>query len=130
MLREILDDEKLNDYVKKETGKHLAIIDAGAQITIPAAKITFTGSSITFSDNTKQEANYNIAFILPFWGADALRKSHEFLDVATLAFFEHEQRDNPIKVNRVIRLRPSIIEQGEESEVWTVALDATVSIFF
>ena len=129
LLHEILEDETLNNFLIKETGKHLAVIDAGAQVTIPAVKITFSGSSITYSENTKQEANYNIAFMLPFWGKDALKKSHEFMDIATLAFFEHEQRNNPVKINRVMRLSPSISEFDEESELWTVAFDVTVSIF-
>lgn len=129
LLREILDDEVLNNYVFKETGKHLAVIDAGAQITIPAAKITFSGGEISQSENVMQLARYNIAFALPFWGADALEKSHNFLDVAVKAFFEHEMRDNPVRTNRVIRVSPSISEYDEESELWTVAFDVTVSIF-
>ena len=127
-MREILDDTQLDDYIFTETGKHLAVIDAGAQITCPSAKISFNGSSITYSHNTKQEVNYNIAFILPFWGADALEKSHQFLDVAVKAFFNHEIGLNSMK-NEVIRISPSITEQDEESELWTVALDVTVSIF-
>lgn len=129
LLREILDDEALNEYIFNETGKHLAVIDAGAQITIPAAKITFSGGGISDSDNVMRIANYNVAFALPFWNADALRKSHEFLDVAVRAFFEHEMRDNPIRTNRVIRVNPSISEYDEESELWTVAFDVAVSIF-
>lgn len=129
LLREILDDEALNEYIFNETGKHLAVIDAGAQITIPAAKITFSGGEISDSDNVMRIANYNVAFALPFWSADALRKSHEFLDVAVRAFFEHEMRDNPIRTNRVIRVNPSISEYDEESELWTVAFDVAVSIF-
>ena len=129
LLREILDDEALNDYVFSETGKHLAVIDAGAQITTPSAKITFSGGEISQSDNVMQIANYNITFVLPSWSADALSKSHEFLDVAVKAFFEHEMRDNPVRINRVLRISPSIIEEGEESELWTVAFDVAVSIF-
>lgn len=129
LLREILDDETLNGYIFAETGKHLAVIDAGAQITIPVANITFSGGEISNSDNTMQLARYTVAFMLPFWGADALRKSHEFIDVAVQAFFDHEQRNNPVKINRVIRLSPSISEQGEDRELWIVAFDVTVSIF-
>lgn len=129
LLREILDDEALNDYVFRETGKHLAIIDAGAQITIPAVKITFSGGQISPSDNVMQIANYNVAFALPSWSADALCKSHKFLDVAVKAFFEHELRDNPVRINRVLRVNPSIIEENEESDLWTVAFDVAVSIF-
>lgn len=129
LLCEILDDEALNEYIFNETGKHLAVIDAGAQITTPAAKITFSGGGISDSDNVMRIANYNVAFAFPFWSADALRKSHEFLDVAVRAFFEHEMRDNPIRTNRVIRVNPSISEYDEESELWIVAFDVAVSIF-
>ena len=129
LLREILDDEILNGYIFEETGKHLAIIDAGAQITAPAANITFSGGEITKSDNVMQLARYNVAFMLPFWHVDALRKSHEFMDVAVQAFFDHEQRNTPVRTNRVIRLSPSITEYDEESQLWTVAFDVTVSIF-
>ncbi|MBQ3347577.1 MAG: hypothetical protein IJG39_10860 [Synergistaceae bacterium] len=129
LIREILDDEALNDFVFDETGKHLAVIDAGAQVTIPAVKITFTGGEISCSDNVQQLARYSVEFALPFWGADALEQCHKFLDVAVRAFFDHEQREIPGRINRVIRISPSITEIDEESEVWTVALDVAVSIF-
>ena len=129
LLREIIDDKALNDYVFHETGKHLAIIDAGSQISIPAVNITFSGGEISKSDNSIQFARYNVAFLLPFWHSDALRKSHEFLDVAVQAFFDYEQRNFPGRINRVLRLSPSIIEQDEESQLWTVTFDVTVSIF-
>ncbi|MBQ6664923.1 MAG: hypothetical protein IJM68_04970 [Synergistaceae bacterium] len=130
LLREILDDEQLNDYIFNETGKHLAIIDAGAQVTTPAAKISFGGGEISASDNTSQVAGYRVEFALPFWGEDALEQCHSFLDVAVNAFFEHEQRNNPIRINRVTRINPSITELDGDSDFWTVAFDVTVSVFF
>ena len=129
LLREILEDEELNAYIFNITGKHLAVINAGAQVTIPSARITFEGGEISCSDNTSQDTRYSVEFALPFWGDDALELSHEFLDVAVRAFFEHEQRDNPIRINRVVRINPSISEFNEESELWTVAFDVTVSVF-
>ena len=129
LLREILDDKALNEYIFAETGKHLAIIDAGAQITIPSAVITLRGGETSYADNTPSEVRYTVDFALPFWGADALRKSHEFLDVAVKAFFEYEQQHNPVRVNRVKNINFSITEQDEESQLWTVAFDVTVSIF-
>lgn len=129
LLREILADKALDDFVFNETGKHLAVIDAGAQITIPSANIMFTGGATSYADNTAHEVGYKVEFALPFWGDDALRKSHEFLDVAIKAFFGYEQRINPIHSNIVKTVNPSISEQGEESEVWTVAFDVTVLIF-
>ena len=129
LLREILEDKELNAYIFNITGKHLAVINAGAQVTIPSARITFEGGEISCSDNTSQDTRYRVEFALPFWGDDALELSHEFLDVAVRAFFEHEQRDNPIRINRVVRINPSISEFNEESELWTVAFDVTVSVF-
>lgn len=129
LLVEILKDEILNEFVFEETGKHLAIIDAGAQITIPAVKITFEGGETSYADNTAHEVRYTVSFALPFWGADALKKSHEFLDVAMGAFFGYEQRLNPVHIYRVQSVNPSIIEQNEESEVWTITFNVTVLVF-
>ena len=129
LLREILDDETLNEYIFNETGKHLAVIDAGAKITIPSVTISFGGGETSYADNTPHEVRYTVDFALPFWGANALRKSHEFLDVAIKAFFEHEQRNNPVRVKRVKSVNPSIRELDEESEIWTVAFDVTVLVF-
>lgn len=129
LLREILDDEALNQYILHETGKHLAVIDAGVKITIPSATITFGGGETSYADNTSHEVRYTVNFALLFWGVDALRKSHEFLDVVIKAFFEHEQRNNPVRVNRVKSVNPSIVEQNEESELWTVTLDVVVLVF-
>ena len=129
LLHEILEDKALNEFIFKETGKHLAVIDAGAQITIPAVNITFLGGEISKADNTMQLARYNITFMLPFWGANAFRVSQEFLDVAVQAFFNYEQRDNPVGINRVMRISPSISNIDEEDELWTVAFEVTVSVF-
>ena len=129
LLREILDDEALNQFILRETGKHLAVIDSGAKITIPSATIIFGGGETSYADNTPNEVRYSVDFALPFWGVDALRKSHEFLDVAIKAFFEHEQRNNPVHVNRVKSVNPAIIERGEESELWTVSFDVAVLVF-
>ena len=129
---EILNDSLIQDFVFEATGKHLAIINAGAQITSPSVTVSFAGSDITYSDNVMQSARYNVAFSLPFWGDDALAVCHEFLDVAVRAFFEHELRvnPNPLRHNKVLRLSPSIVEQNDDSDSWTVAFEVTVSIFF
>ena len=128
LLREILCDETLNAYIFSETGKHLVILDAGAQITSPSAKISLINSSITYSHNSKQEANYRISFALPFWGTDALEKSHHFLDIAIMAFFNHELGAEYSLKNEVLRINPTI-EEETENELWTVTLDVAVSIF-
>ena len=129
---EILNDNLIQDFVFEATGKHLAIINAGAQITSPSVTVSFAGSDITYSDNVPQSARYNVAFSLPFWGDDALAVCHDFLDVAVRVFFEHELRvnPNPLQRNKVLRLSPSIVEQNDDSDSWTVAFEVTVSIFF
>ena len=129
LLREILSDEALNKYIFNETGKHLAVIDAGARITTPSANIVFLGGETSYANNTSHEVRYRVEFNLPYWGNDALRRFHEFLDVAIKAFFKYEQRINPVYPNLVKTANPSISEQDEESEEWTVAFDVTVLIF-
>lgn len=128
LIREILEDDILNLYVENLTGKHLAIIDAGVQVTTPAAKITFIGGEISCADNAMQLVRYEVAFFLPLWNSEALSNSHDFMDVAVGAFFGHEQRTNPVRVNRVMRIVPTI-DEAENSEIWTVSFDVTVSIF-
>ena len=43
LIREILEDDKLNEFVHKTTGKRLAIIDSGPKVTFPAVGIVFRG---------------------------------------------------------------------------------------
>ena len=132
LILEILNDQHLRDFVFDATGKHLAIINAGAQITSPSVTVSFLGSDVTNSDNIMQSARYNVAFSLPFWGDNALAECHDFLDVAMLAFFEHELRGNPnpLRRNKVLRISPSIVEQNDDSDSWTVTFEVTVSVFF
>lgn len=113
------------------TGKHLAVINAGAQITSSSVTVSFLGSEVTNSDNIMQSARYNVAFSLPLWGDDALLVCHDFLDVAVRAFFEYELRNNPnpLRRNKVLRLSPSIVEPNDDSDSWTVVFEVTVSVF-
>ena len=131
LILEILNDSYLQEFVFDNTGKHLAVINAGAQITSPSVTVSFLGCEVTNSDNIMQSARYNVAFSLPLWGDDALLVCHDFLDVAVLAFFEHELRNNPnpLRRNKVLRLSPSIVEPNDDSDSWTVAFEVTVSIF-
>ena len=132
LLPEILNDNIIQDFIVEATGKHLAIINAGEQITSPSVTVSFVGSDINDSDNVMQSARYNVAFSLPFWGDLALSVCHDFLDVAVRAFFEHEIRvhPNPLRRNKVLHLSPSILEPSDDSDAWTVAFEVTVSIFF
>ena len=87
LIREILEDEKLNEFVKRTTGKRLAIIDSGPKVTFPAVGIVFRGGEISRPDNNMQEVQYDIPFGLPYFDANAMARCHEFLDVAIEEFF-------------------------------------------
>ena len=129
LITEILHDEQLNQYVKENTGKSLAIIDAGAQLTTPCAFITFEGGEISRAENVMQSVNYNISFALPFWSADSMKKSHDFLDNVVDAFFSHEQKTSINRKNFITKISPSITEDDTEKKLWTVSLRVTVAIY-
>lgn len=128
LIREILEDEKLNEFVQRSTGKRLAVIDSGPQVTMPAAGIVFRGGEIAEPGNHMQEVQYDVPFALPYFGADAMRRCHEFLDVAVEAFFAHE-RVTAGRRNFVLRAEPMLVENDPEEKWWTVAIRVTVSIF-
>ena len=58
LLREVLDDDQLNQYIFTDTGKHLAVIDAGAKVTAPCASINLNGGSVTRRTNSNAEIEY------------------------------------------------------------------------
>ena len=128
LLREILSDEELNARVYEECGKNLAIIEAGAQITTPSARIILTGGNYTRAMNTRREINFMIEFNLPFWGANAFEECLKFLDMAIPIFFKYGSGYKNFE-NYILQVSPSINEEDEELETWTVALSVTVSIF-
>ena len=128
LIREILEDEKLNEFVKRTTGKRLAIIDSGPKVTFPAAGIVFRGGEISRPDNTMQEVQYDIPFGLPYFDTNAMARCHEFLDVAVEAFFAHERLTGGHR-NFVKRVEPLLVEDDPEEKCWTVAVRATISIF-
>lgn len=130
LIIEILKDEQFNDYIKKNTGKTLAIIDAGANLTTPSASITFEGGEILRAENVMQDVVYNISFALPFWSVDSMKKCHDFLDEAIDTFFAHEQRVLSTRKNFVTKISPSIVEEDTEKKLWTVNLRVTVTIFY
>ena len=131
LIREILEDEKLNEFVVRTTGKKLAVIDSGPQVTVPAAGIFFNGGPVSRGENTVQDAEYRVAFALPYWGADGMRLCHEFLDVAVEAFFSHElgRESGPGRRNYVKTLEPFLAEDDPEKQWWTVGVQAVVSMF-
>ena len=125
LLREVLDDEQLNEYIFSETGKHLAVIDAGAKITAPCVSINLNGGTVTRKTNSNTEIEYLVSFALPFWGADAFIRCLDFIDFSLPIFFDY--RD---KHNFVLKANPSINEfDAENSQLWTVDILFTVSIF-
>ena len=125
LLREILDDEQLNEYIFTETGKHLAVIDAGAKVTAPCVSINLNGGAVTRKSNSSTEIEYLVSFALPFWGADAFLRCLDFIDFSLPIFFDY--RD---KHNFVLKANPSINEfDAENSQLWTVDILFTVSIF-
>ena len=116
LIREILCDEALDIYIFTETGKHLAVIDAGAQVTAPAATILFNGGDISRRDNSSCEIGYSVSFALPFWGADAFGKCIDFVDFALPIFFDYKN-----KRNFILRVNPSINElDAEGRQLWAV----------
>ena len=129
LIREILDDERLNRYVLESTGKALAVIDSGPQVTMPAAAIVFNGGEVSRAENSMQTVEYDVPFALPYWGADGMRKCHDFLDVALDAFLSHEQRSETGRRNFVVKANPFMMEESPEEKFWLVTLRVTVSIF-
>ena len=129
LIREILEDEELNDFVLRTTRKKLAVIDSGPQVTVPAAGIFFIGGEISRGENTVQEAEYRVAFVLPYWGENGMRLCHEFLDVAVRAFYAYERPRDPGRSNYVLRLDPFLAEDDPEKQWWTVGVRVFVSIF-
>ena len=129
LIREILEDEQLNKYVFETTGKALAVIDSGPQVTMPAAAIVFNGGEVSCAENSMQTVEYDIPFALPYWGADGMKKCHDFLDVAIDAFFSHEQRDSTGRRNFIVKANPFMMEEEPEEKWWAVTIRVTVSVF-
>lgn len=125
LIREILEDASLNDYILDETGKHLALIEAGAKISVPSASIYFSGGAYTRRSNSSSEIAYTVSFALPFWGADAFTRCLDFVDFIVPVFFDYKD-----KHNFILSAEPSINEVNEEgSQLWTVDFLLTVSAF-
>lgn len=130
LLKEALNDTKLNEFIFNSTGKYLTVIDSGPQVTIPAAAIVFNGGEVSRTDNAMQTVEYDIAFALPYWGSDALKKCHDFLDVLIEALFSYEERSGAGQRNFILKVNPIIIEEDTEEKWWAVTVRVTVSIFY
>ena len=131
LIHEILEDEELQAYVKDSTGKRLAVIDSGPRVTAPAASIAFMGGSISRGENAMQDAEYDVTFAMPYWGADGMKKCHGLLDVAIEAFFAHEQREGggARRRNFIKTVNPLMMEEDPEAKWWVVTLRVTATIF-
>ena len=121
---EILEDERLKEYVSKNIGKKLTVINAGAQVTTPSATIALNGGECTRASNTKQEVGYKISFALPFFGANAFDKCIDFLDFLTPIFFDYRTRTEFIK-----SVSPSLIEQNNDIKSWIININVIVEVF-
>lgn len=121
---EILEDERLKEYISKTVGKKLAVINAGAQVTTPSATISLNGGECTRASNTNQEVNYKISFALPFFGANAYDKCLDFLDFLIPIFFDYRTRTEFIK-----SASPSLIEQNNEIKSWIININVIVEVF-
>lgn len=129
LIKEILQDEHLNEHIEDATGKSLAIIDSGPQVTLPAVAIEFKGGAITRPDNQKQEVEYDVIFALPFFGTDGMKLCHDFLDVLIDTFFAHEKLNNEGRNSFAIRVDPMLLEKDPEEDWWTVGVRAAIAIF-
>ena len=121
---EILEDERLKEYVLKSVGKKLTVINAGAQVTTPSATISLSGGESTRASNTKQEVNYKISFALPFFGANAFDKCLDFLDFIIPIFFDYRTRSEFVK-----SASPSLIEQNNDIKSWIININVIVEVF-
>ena len=121
---EILEDERLKEYISKTVGKKLAVINAGAQVTTPSATISLNGGECTRASNTNQEVNYKISFALPFFGANAYDKCLDFLDFLIPIFFDYRTRTEFIK-----SASPSLIEQNNDIKTWIININVIVEVF-
>ena len=129
LIKEILQDEHLNEHIEEVTGKSLALIDSGPQVTVPAVAIEFRGGEITRPDNHKQEVEYHVIFALPFFGSDSMKLCHDFLDVLVETFFAHEKLTDNGRNSFVMRLDPLLLEKDPEEDWWTVGVRAAIAIF-
>lgn len=124
LIMEVLNDEQLNEYIQKNTGKKLTIINAGAQVTTPSAIVTLSNGEYTRASNTKQDTGFLISFNLPFWGTDAFDKCLDFLDFAIPIFFDYRTKQNFIK-----SISPSVVEQDSERKFWIININVIVEVF-
>ena len=124
LVREILEDEELNAFIFEETGKHLAIIDAGAQITTPAALISFAGGDFSRRDNTSTEVEFTVSFLMPYWGDTAFTSCLKFLDFVIPVFFAYSDAGAYI-----VNASPAIHEPDDVSEQWSIDITLTVKVF-
>lgn len=121
---DILSDQQINDYIADLTGKHLAIINAGAQVSAPSAQISFLGGRASRKDNTSAQITYSVSFMLPFWSNDAFAHCIDFVDFVIPIFFDY--RDGS---SFILNVEPSILEPDELfSQLWRVNFSLTLSI--
>jgi len=123
-LLEILEDDRIKEYVLENIGKKLTVINAGAQVTTPSATVSFNGGECTRASNTKQEVSYKVSFALPSFSSNAFDKCLDFLDFVTPIFFDYRTRKEFVK-----SVSPSMIEQDKDIKSWIINLNVIVEVF-
>lgn len=123
-IRSILNEKQVDDYILTLTNKHLAVLDAGAKVTVPSAQISFAEGRSSRRANTAVEVAFNVDFALPFWGNDAFAQCLGFVDFIVPALFDYREQ-----FAFVSHVASNILEPEElSSQIWHVLLSISISI--
>ena len=123
-LHDILRDQHLHDYILDLTGKHLAVLDAGAKPSIPNAQLSFLNGSVSRRSNSAMEAAFSVDFALPFGGKYAFENCIDFIDFVVPIFLDYSEG-----FAFVSSVSPVIQEPDElSSQIWHVLLSISISI--
>lgn len=125
LIREFLDDEELQHFFVENTGKHLAVINAGAQVTSPTAKISLNSGEVSRKSNTNNDLVFSVSFAIPFFGSDAFERCIDFVDFVAPICLDYKTKHTFIKY-----VTPSIIELDNENDFWVVVLNISISTLF
>lgn len=121
---DILRDKQIDDYIFNLTGKHLAVINAGAQFKSPSVQISFNGGNSSRKQNTATPVSYTLSFSLPIWGTDAFLQCVDFIDFVIPIIFDYSDG-----LSFVANIEPAITEPEEiSSQDWLISLTVTLTI--
>ena len=123
-LHDILRDQHLNDYILDLTGKHLAVLDAGAKPSIPNAQLSFLNGTVSRRSNSAMELSFSVDFALPFGGKYAFENCIDFIDFVVPIVLDYSEG-----FAFVSSVSPVIQEPDElSSQIWHVLLSISISI--